>query len=173
MDISIVQLLFYFLPALLTGIIAFYFFKLHTANEEGRRRYLLHKETHKSILPIRLQAYERITLFLERMAPQKLLLRVPPISDQTSAYENLLIATIEQEFDHNISQQIYMSDEGWNIVKAAKNATIQVIRKAAMNEKTTSADKLREAVLSEYIDKQTPSANALGHIKKEIQELWD
>lgn len=87
MDISIVQLLFYFLPALLTGIIAFYFFKLHTANEEGRRRYLLHKETHKSILPIRLQAYERITLFLERMAPQKLLLRVPPISDQTSAYE--------------------------------------------------------------------------------------
>lgn len=135
MDISIVQLLFYFLPALLTGIIAFYFFKLHTANEEGRRRYLLHKETHKSILPIRLQAYERITLFLERMAPQKLLLRVPPISDQTSAYENLLIATIEQEFDHNISQQIYMSDEGWNIVKAAKNATIQVIRKAAMMKK--------------------------------------
>ena len=133
----------------------------------------MHKETHKSILPIRLQAYERITLFLERMAPQKFLLRVPPISDQTSAYENLLIATIEQEFDHNISQQIYMSDEGWNIVKAAKNATIQVIRKAAMNEKTTSADKLREAVLSEYIDKQTPSANALAHIKKEIQELWD
>lgn len=31
----------------------------------------------------------------------------------------------------------------------------------------------REAVLSEYIDKQTPSANALAHIKKEIQELWD
>ncbi len=47
----------FLLPAVVTGVVAFYFFRLHTRNEEGRRRYLLHKESQKSALPIRLQAY--------------------------------------------------------------------------------------------------------------------
>ena len=58
---DIFQLFAYLLPAVVTGAVAFYFFRLHTNNEEGRRRFLLHKESQKSSLPIRLQAYERIT----------------------------------------------------------------------------------------------------------------
>ena len=61
----------YLLPAIVVGVIAYYFFKGHTANEEGRRRYLVQKEAQKTILPMRLQAYERITLFLERLDPNK------------------------------------------------------------------------------------------------------
>ena len=64
---KIIELLFFILPALLTGAIAYYFFSLHTKNEEGRRRFLLHKEMDKNTLPIRLQAYERMALFLERI----------------------------------------------------------------------------------------------------------
>src|SRR5690606_6052567 len=118
----------YLLPAIVVGIVAYFFFKGHTANEEGRRRYLVQKEAQKQILPLRLQAYERLTLFLERIDPNRLLVRVKPFSDSKDEYENLLIKNIEQEFDHNLTQQVYVSEECWKIVKAAKNATIHAIR---------------------------------------------
>lgn len=169
---KIIELLLYTIPALITGLIAYYFFREHTNNEEGRRRYLIQKELQVNSLPIRLQAYERMTLFLERITPSKLLLRVTPSSSNKESYESLLIATIEQEFEHNLSQQIYISDECWNIITAAKNTTIQLIRKANMLEKTDSADKLREVVLTEMMEKHAPSDTALSFIKKEVCELW-
>ena len=161
----------FLLPAVVTGAVAFYFFRLHTNNEEGRRRYLLHKETQKTALPIRLQAYERLALFLERISIPNLVVRVAPKSADKAAYENLLIRNIENEFDHNLSQQIYMSDQCWNVIKAAKSATIQAIRRAGMSE-SDSADKLREDILNETMDKQSPSATALAFVKKEISDLW-
>ncbi len=168
---GIFQLFAYLLPAVVTGAIAFYFFRLHTRNEEGRRRFLLHKESQKNALPIRLQAYERMALFLERISIPSLVVRVAPASSDKSEYENLLIRNIEKEFDHNLSQQIYMSDQCWNVIKAAKNATIQSIRKAGMST-SDSAEKLREDILNETMDKPSPSATALSFVKKEIGELW-
>lgn len=168
---GIFQLFAYLLPAVVTGAVAFYFFRLHTNNEEGRRRFLLHKESQKSALPLRLQAYERMALFLERIAIPSLVVRISPKSADKAEYENLLIRHIETEFEHNLSQQIYMSDECWNIIKAAKNATIQSIRKAGMSS-SDSADKLREDILNDTMDKQSPSITALAYIKKEIGELW-
>lgn len=169
-ELNIINLLFFLLPALITGAIAFYFFNLHTKNEEGRRRFLLHKEMDKNTLPIRLQAYERMALFLERINPSKLLIRVSPENTDKNLYKAQLIANIENEFDHNLAQQIYISDECWNVIKASKNATIQIIRKAGMNSET--ADKLREEVLNNLLDKQPPSSAALGYIKKEIRDLF-
>ncbi len=168
---GIFQLFAYLLPAVVTGVIAFYFFRLHTKNEDGRRRFLLHKDSQKNALPIRLQAYERMALFLERIAIPSLVVRVAPKTADKHSYEQLLIKSIEKEFEHNLSQQIYMSDECWNIIKAAKSATIQMIRKAGMSE-TDSADKLREDVLNQTMDKQSPSTTALSFIKREIGELW-
>lgn len=168
---DIFQLFGFLLPAVVTGAVAFYFFRLHTRNEDGRRRFLLHKDSQKDTLPIRLQAYERMVLFLERISINSLVVRVAPKSQEKSDYENLLIKQIETEFEHNLSQQIYMSDECWNIIKAAKNATIQIIRSAGMSE-TDSPDKLREDILNQTIDKQSPSATALAFIKKEVSELW-
>ena len=71
---KLIELLSYTLPAIITGFVAYYFFNLHTKNEEGRRRYLLNKDTQKDALPLRLQAFERMTLFLERINPGKLLI---------------------------------------------------------------------------------------------------
>ena len=168
---DIFQLFAFLLPAVVTGAVAFYFFRLHTRNEDGRRRFLLQKDSQKNALPIRLQAYERMALFLERISIPSLVVRVGPKSADKSEYENLLIRSIENEFEHNLSQQIYMSDECWNVIKAAKNATIQAIRKAALSE-TDSADKLREDILNESMEKASPSATALSFVKKEIGELW-
>ena len=130
---KIIELLSYTLPALITGAVAYYFFQMHTKNEEGRRRFVLQKELQKNALPLRLQAYERMVLFLERINPTKLLIRITPISENKNDYENYVIAQIEQEFEHNLTQQIYMSDDCWTIIMTAKNATIQMIRKAAMS----------------------------------------
>jgi hypothetical protein len=171
-ELKILDLFLYSIPALITGIIAFYFFREHTKNEEGRRRYLLHKDIQVNSLPLRLQAYERMTLFLERITPAKLLTRVSPTSSNKNSYEALLIANIEQEYEHNLSQQIYISDECWSVICASKNATIQLIRKASLLEKTSTAQKLQEIILAEMIEKHAPSDTALSYIKKEVSELW-
>ncbi|MFV8371960.1 hypothetical protein [Flavobacterium sp. LB2P74] len=169
---KIIELLSYTLPAIVTGLVAYYFFDLHTKNEEGRRRYLLNKEAQKNALPLRLQAYERMSLYMERINPTKLLIRIAPISNDKNDYENLIITQIEQEFEHNLTQQIYMSDECWTIIVTAKNATIQMIRKASISGRVDNADTLREVVLSDLMEKQSPSNAALAYIKNEVGQLW-
>ncbi|GIZ15926.1 hypothetical protein [Capnocytophaga catalasegens] len=168
---KIIEIIAYCIPAIIVGIVAYYFFFLHYKNEEKRRKFYLLKENQKQALPLRLQAYERITLFLDRISPQKMLMRVTPLSQDKRAYELLLIQQIDSEFDHNITQQIYISEATWNVVKAAKSATIQIIRKVATSENITDADTMRTAILSEFIDKQTPSNQALSHIVNEVKEF--
>ncbi|WP_298345666.1 hypothetical protein [uncultured Algibacter sp.] len=173
MDVSrIIDLFFYIIPSVITGVIAYYFFREHTKNEDGRRRFLLKKDLQVNAMPLRLQAYERMALFLERISPAKLLIRVTPNSSIKEDYEALLIQSIEQEFEHNLSQQIYISDKCWSIVATAKNATIQLIRKASMLEKTDTANKLREVVLTEMMERPSPSDAALSFIKEEVSDLW-
>jgi hypothetical protein len=166
--VKLLEIASYTLPSLITGSVAYYFFNLHTKNEENRRSFQLQKSAQKEALPIRLQAYERMSLFLERINPTKLLVRLTPISNNKNDYENYIIAHIEQEFEHNLTQQIYMTDECWSVITTAKNATIQLIRKTNMSERVTTADKLRETILGDLLEKQTPSNTALAYIKNEV-----
>ena len=112
-----------------------------------------------------------MALFLERIALNSLVVRVAPASKNKGDYENLLIKQIETEFEHNLSQQIYMSDACWNIIKTAKNTTIQIIRSAGMSA-TDSPDKLREDILNQTMEKESPSNAALAYVKKEVSDLW-
>ncbi|WCO02934.1 DUF7935 family protein [Psychroserpens ponticola] len=172
MELDILGLLLYCVPAIITGAIAFFFFREHVENENNRRNFLIQKDLQKDALPLRLQAYERISLFLERIKPSKLLLRAKPTSSKKEDYESLLIANIEQEFNHNLAQQIYVTDQCWSITSTAKNATIQIIRKATLSDKVDSADKLREVILSEMMEKRSPSDAALSFIKEEVSDIW-
>jgi len=169
---NLVQLFFYLLPALIVGALAFYFFNLFTRNEEQRRRFLLQKENQKQALPIRLQAYERMALFLERVAPGNLLLRVTPYNESKEDYATLLVKTIEQEYEHNLAQQIYMSDECWNVIKASKNATINNLRKMAQDDSISDVAEYRKRVISGVLEKEAPSDTALAYLKKEIGKIW-
>lgn len=169
---TILTIILGLVPALIVASVTFYFFKGHIENENRRRHYMLQKELQKEALPLRLQAYERMALFLERIAPNKLIVRVGPTSSNKEDYESLLIANIEQEFEHNLSQQIYITDECWNIINASKNATIQLIRKSSLSDKVDTADKLREVILTNLMDKSSPSSAGLSFIKKEVSEMW-
>lgn len=169
-DINLLQLLFYLLPAVIVGLISFYFFQMHISNEEKRRLFILRQENQKIALPIKLQAYERMALFLERISMGQLLLRLKPKSNDLEAYENLLTQSIDQEFDHNLAQQIYLTPECWNIIKTAKNATISIIRKTAKKETVTNADELRQEILSALMDQTAPTEAALDYIKNEVRK---
>lgn len=172
MEETILQLFFYVLPALVVGIVSYYFFSLHTNNEDNRRRFEIHRENQKHALPLRLQAYERMVLFLERISPGNLLTRVKPTSSDKNDYEQLLIRHIEQEFEHNLAQQIYVSDKCWNAIRASKNATISIIRKTNMSDKIDSANKLREVILTDLLDNEAPSETGLAFVKREVSDLF-
>jgi hypothetical protein len=169
---TIVEIIAYTLPSLITGGVAYLLFNSHFKDQQNTRRWMLQKDNQASTLPVRLQAYERMTLFMERINPSQLMVRINPLSEDKNDYRNFVIAQIEQEFEHNLAQQIYISERCWSIIVTAKNATIQMIRLAALNEKVTNADGLRELVLSDLIDKPSPSSAALAFIKDEVGQLW-
>ncbi len=172
MDYSkIFEILAYTLPSLITGGLAYYMFDLYFKDQQNTRKWLLQKENQKDALPLRLQAYERMVLFLERINPSKLLLRVAPISNNKNDYESLLIFSIEQEFEHNLTQQIYLTDECWTIILTAKNTIIQNIRKTNMSEKVDSADKLRETILRDLLDGESACNVALHYLKTEVSQM--
>ena len=172
MDTSkILEILAYTLPSLITGGVAYSLFNSYFKDQRNTRSWLLQKENQKDALPLRLQAYERMALFLERINPTKLLIRITPNSSNKNDYENYLIAQIEQEFEHNLTQQIYLTDDCWTIILTAKNATIQMIRKTNMSERVDTADKLREVILSDLMEKQSPSSAALSYLKNELNQF--
>lgn len=168
----IIELVSYSLPTLIMAFVAYSFFELYTKNENAKRNYLLQKETKPDTLSLRLQAYERMTLFLERINPSQLLVRITPISENKTDYQNYVIAQIEQEYEHNLTQQIYISDECWSTITTAKNATIQMILLAAKNEKISDAHQLREFILNDLLTKPSPSSVALAFLKNEVSQLW-
>jgi hypothetical protein len=168
---KILELAFYTLPALITGGVAYYLFQSYFNDQQNTRRWLIQKENQKQSLPLRLQAYERLALFLERINAAKLLIRVAPLSDDKNDYERLLIQHIEQEYEHNLTQQIYVSDECWTIIITAKNTIIQNIMKTNLSEKVDSAQKLRETILNDLLDSQSPSTIALSFLKNEVKGI--
>ncbi len=173
MDLDkIIEIISYTLPALITGGIALYFFKYHTANEEGRRNFLLRKEKQNIALPVRFQAYERMTLFLERISPAKLMLRVKPTGNDPINYQTKLIQNIEQEFEHNLAQQIYVTEACWNAIVTAKNTQIQIIRTSAAHKEIENATQLREKIVQNTLENEAPSNVALAFLKNEVKKLF-
>jgi hypothetical protein len=169
---KLIELASYTFPAIITGLVAYYLFKSYFKDQQNTRRWLLQKDNQKDTLPLRLQAYERMTLLMERINPSQLLIRITPISDDKNEYANYVIAQVEQEFEHNLTQQIYVTNECWSIITTAKNATIQMIRLAAKNEKVNDANQLRELILSDLLEKPSPSSAALAFIKNEVSQMW-
>ncbi len=169
---KILEILSYTIPSVITGGVAYYFFLKHINHEESRRRFYLHRENQKQSFPLRLQAYERMVLFLERINPNKLLIREVPKSDDKIAYLHQLVNSIEQEFEHNLAQQIYISDSCWNTVVTAKNATLQLIRNKAATTSIQTAKELLEVILKEGVNDSHPSIAAITFIKTEVAELF-
>jgi hypothetical protein len=128
----------------------------------------------ETVLPNRLHAYERMTLFLERMSPQNLLVRLNTGSIPAKEFQQLLLAEVRNEYNHNVSQQVYISEEVWELIKSAKEDLIVSINDAAsaIGEEATSLDlskKIFEKSMGKTVD---PLAHALSELKREIQRIF-
>ncbi len=120
--------------------------------------------------PQLLQAYERLTILMERTDLHRLVNRVLPISPVKQDYAHFLIQTIEQEYEFNIGQQIYVTDEAWALITTAKNTIIQDILKTALREELLSADELRTALLKRNT-KDSITDLAKTRLRKEVADL--
>lgn len=169
---KILELAAYTLPALITGGTAFILLQKFFNNEENKRRFELLKENQKQALPIRLQAYERLVLFLERINPVQLLLRVPGTGLDPQSYATLLVHSIQTEYEHNITQQIYVSEEAWSTVLKAKNGIIVLIRNKSITEGITNANEMRQAILTELMESDSVSDIAIAFIKEELKKVF-
>ena len=169
METKILESIAYILPATITGLVAYYMFNGFVKHINSEKKLEVLAAQKKEGLPIKLQACERLLLLCDRINPVKMLLRVPPISENTSDYLQLLIANIEQEFAHNLVQQIYISEATWTAIYAAKNAVINKLKQLAQN--AASANDLREKMLVEYSKSNPPTETAIDFIKNEVRKL--
>jgi hypothetical protein len=149
-------------------------FKTYIESEEKRKLVDLKVKNTEKTMPLRLQAYERLTLFLERIAYENLLPRVPAQEFTAYEYQNLLIQTIRQEFEHNLSQQLYVSGEAWEWIKNAKEDTISTINSsAAMVQQDAPARDLSSMIFENSLKvNRSARQQALDVLKKEIRSLF-
>jgi hypothetical protein len=131
-------------------------------------------ETTKTLLPIRLQAYERMALFLERISPNNLLIRLNGQTPNVLSFQQLMLSEIREEFSHNLSQQVYMSDEAWTTVKNAMNETVALINLSAKDlSPDAPAIELSKRVFEIMMSKEVnPSDEALKVVKQEMRDSF-
>ncbi len=129
----------------------------------------------KDILPLRLQAYERAILFLERINPTNMLVRLHTADMTALEMQQVILSDIRAEFQHNVTQQLYISNHSWSVVKKLMEDTISMINNT-MNTlpDNASALVLSKTVLShlERLEIEDPYDMALTIIKRDIQQLF-
>lgn len=172
MGTVIVQLFLTIIPCIVVGLIAYNFFKNYVADQDSRRLYELKKKTKKETIPYRIQALERLVLFMERIDPRELLIRIKPATEDKGDYVRILVEVIEQEYHHNVAQQIYVSEKCWKAIKTSKNATINLIRNTADEDGITLSEELRHRIFVNLETVESPSEIGIQFIKQEAKELW-
>ncbi len=158
-------------PALLVLYAMFLVVRSFLNKQFDQKMVELKAKNTEVILPIRLQAYERIALLLERVSPNNMLLRLSDPQMSAFDFQQLLLKEIREEQNHNLSQQVYMSDDAWNATKKAINAIITVIQTAsAQMDGTKNAVDLAEAIFGEMMKLESdPTVDALSIVKNELR----
>jgi hypothetical protein len=170
------QIIWYIAGVAVTGVVVFftaYFsIKFFLENDQKKRILELKFNSKSLITPVRLQAYERMAMFLERIEPNKLIQRVNNPELTSGQFKTIMLTSIRAEFEHNLSQQIYISSNVWDLIVQAKEETIQLINLCAgkLDEKAMSID-LATSILEKVADK-SPGTIAMRALKEDIAILF-
>lgn len=170
----LLELLQIILPALIVAGAMYMVISKYQERDYKTRLLNLRMKNAEVVLPIRLQAYERVVLFLERISPSSLLLRVSSAGQSATEYHRLLLSEIRNEFTHNMSQQVYMTEQAWQQVKHAREETVNLINRTIQelpeNAKGTElAKRVLENVLASESD---PTTRAISYLKQEIAQVF-
>lgn len=125
------------------------------------------------VLPLQLQAYERLVLFVERISPQSLISRVNQPGFTVLDMQIAMVSSIKSEYDHNVSQQIYVTAEAWEAVKTVKEQTISIINQIALKLPPDGASiELNKQILELFMhQRESPSDIAAEIINAEARKL--
>ncbi len=191
---DLLDLLKYVVPSLVVFATAYYFFsaflskytekdkessqillkttQLLIGQEEKRQKAIIASEQYKTIMPVRLQAYERLMLLLERISLTNLVMRSNKAGATAHQMQATLIKTIREEFDHNLSQQIYISPESWTAIKNAKEECIQNINLAASKLKDDADSLALAQKILEISGNNQGISKAMSILKAEARSLF-
>jgi len=161
---------------LLSAVLAFLFWKMR--KEEIRLQKLQEISSKDSISPLqlRLQAYERLVLLADRIALHHLIQRLGTPDISAREMQKLLVQTIRQEFEHNLTQQIYVGPEVWSALMNYKDQNIMIINKISsfLPEESTALD-LNKSLL-DLLSQQTGTplhqvvSEALGYEARQLMQ---
>jgi hypothetical protein len=154
--------------------VAFYLFKPYLDKTQRLQVLELKKAADNQTLPLRLQAYERIVLYVERMNPANLLIRLGAGGYSAAELHHLAIQEVNNEYQHNITQQVYVSSRAWAVVRRLKDDTIGLLNGTlkGLPEGATALDFSR-TLLTHLSQLETNPYEAAGTIiHKDLEELF-
>lgn len=168
---TLFEILKYTLPSLVVVLVTWVVLRKSLVEEKYRRNFELRKQFANQLTPTRLRAYERLTLFLERTKPEAILLRCNNISTMNAAaLQQKMLELVRDEFGHNVTQQLYVSDDAWVRVVTAKESLIQLINRCSAHfQPTDKAFDLAQMLIQTYVSSgETPTDLALAFLKSEL-----
>lgn len=169
------EILKYILPSLVVLLASLFTLRSFLDSEYKRRELEFRVQHYKDSLPIRLQAYERLTLFLERISPSNIISRTNKPDMYARDLQIALIQTIRSEYEHNLSQQIYVSSEVWQLIVNTKEEIVGIVNSASVGLPETALGKdLGRRILEYFInnDKAIPTQKALEALKAEVRKIY-
>ncbi len=167
------EILKYTLPALIVLLAAWIVMGKQMKNEDARRNFELRKKSLGVITPIRLRGYERLTLLLERITPEHILLEMNLSGMTCQEVQRQMLQTIRLEFDHNVAQQVYVGDEVWQAIILAKEEMMRFVNTCAASFKPEDAAlAYAQMMIATYNGNgETPTQRALALLKNEARGL--
>jgi hypothetical protein len=154
--------------------IAFYLIKPYLDRDEKIQMLEFRKTISNQTLPLRLQAYERLVLFIERVNPANMLVRMNATAYSAHDLYSIIVEEVRNEYQHNITQQIYVSSRAWAIVKHVKDDTLGIVNNAIKTVPPTATgldlSKIILGRLSELED--NPYEVGANMLRKDLEELF-
>jgi len=174
----ILALTFEVLKFLLPSLVLFFTVRLviqaYLKNEDRKREEAKKEGNSQAVLPLRLQAYERLILLLERIAPSQAINRALQPGMTAYHFQLMLVQNIREEFEHNVAQQIYVSPSGWAMIKSAREEIIRMINTlAAETDAGSSAGELAKVILEHWAQlDHNPLQIAIDQLKAEVRQMY-
>jgi len=170
-------------PSLVFFGSVFYFTNkwVEVQREKNKLAFVEKKEIQKApendlkrhFFPLQVDAYQRMVLFMERIAPNNMIMRLNNPGLPARAFQQKLLDNIRQEYEHNLAQQIFISPDAWNMVQSSKEEILKIINMAATKlEPTALANDLSKGVFEITSQlKDQPTDQAVRFLKSELNLL--
>lgn len=161
-------------PAMVVFAAAYFVLKQFLDNQRAMKQIELKQNQQNTTTPLRLQAYERLSLLCERMALPSMMLRLRKDGTTAAQFRSALMLGIQQEYEYNITQQVYVSEQLWEIIKLARDDSMNTISLAyELVDPQADSRELAQAIMS-ILEKRGITAidKALVAVKKEAAILF-